>query len=122
MNLRTTLTTVALTVFCIAASAQTVAPAASAATPRVDARQAHQEKRIEQGQASGQLTPRETRRLQREQKGIARAEANAKADGTVTPQERKRLHKMQDAAGQDIRHQKHDMQKMPGAAASASGK
>ena len=80
------------------------------ATPRVDQREANQEKRIEQGVASGALTSRETLRLEREQKHVAVAESRAKADGTVTAAERKRLHKMQNAASRDIKHQKHDGQ------------
>jgi hypothetical protein len=79
-------------------------------TPRVDQREANQEKRIEQGVASGALTSRETLRLEREQKRVAAAEAKAKGDGTVTAAERKRLHKMQNAASRDIKHQKHDAQ------------
>jgi hypothetical protein len=110
MNLRTPITLAALAFAAVSAFAQTPAPAASAATPRVDARQANQEKRIEQGVNSGQLTARETLRLEREQKHITKAEAHAKADGTVTPAERKRLHKMQNAASKDIAHQKHDAQ------------
>jgi hypothetical protein len=86
------------------------APAAAASTPRVDARQAHQEQRIEQGVATGTLTTRETRRLEREQTRVAKAEAHAKADGTVTAKERHHLHKAQDAASRDITRQKHDGQ------------
>ena len=41
-----------------AAFAQTPAPKDPMATPRIDQRQANQERRIEQGVASGQLTPR----------------------------------------------------------------
>jgi hypothetical protein len=76
----------------------------------VDTREANPEKRIEQGVASGQLTARETLRVEREQKHIVKAEANAKADGTVTKAERKRLHHMQKAASKDIAKQKHDAQ------------
>ena len=83
---------------------------APAATPGVDQRQARQEQRIEPGQASGALTPREARRLDHQQAHIAGAESHAKADGTVTRAERKRLHHMQDHASQNIRHQKHDRQ------------
>ncbi|MGE4051743.1 MAG: hypothetical protein AB7F38_11785, partial [Piscinibacter sp.] len=66
--------------------------------------------RIDQGIASGELNKRETRRLQKEQNVIDRAENKAKADGTVTKAERRRLHKMQNHASRDIRHQKHDAQ------------
>jgi hypothetical protein len=94
---------------------------AQGATPGVDQRQDNQQARIAQGAASGALTGREQRRLQREQRGIARAEAHAKTDGTVTPQERRRLHRKQNAASADIAHQKHDRQhaRKPAGAASA---
>jgi hypothetical protein len=92
------------------AMAQTPAPTGTAATPGVDQRQANQEKRIDQGIASGQLTKRETRRLEREQGAINRAEDKAKADGVVTAQERHRLHHAQNKASRDIRRQKHDAQ------------
>ncbi|MFO1285321.1 MAG: hypothetical protein U1F49_01490 [Rubrivivax sp.] len=66
---------------------QTTAPAAAgsaAATPRIDHRQADQERRIDQGVASGQLTGRETRRLEAQQGHIDRVEDRARADGKVT--------------------------------------
>lgn len=93
-----------------AAGAFAQAASAPAATPRVDQRQANQEKRIDQGIASGELNKRETHRLEKEQNAINRAENKAKADGTVTKAERHRLHKMQNHASRDIRHQKHDAQ------------
>ena len=115
MNIRHTF---ALSLLSLAAAsgafAQTAAPAAPAtpaATPGIDARQARQEQRIDQGVASGQLNKRETRRLDREQSAINRVENKAKADGTVTAQERKRLHHLQDHASKDISRQKHDAQK-----------
>ena len=86
---------------------------AQAATPGVDQRQANQEKRIDQGVASGTLTARETKRLTREQTAIDKAENKAKADGTVTRHERRRLHTMQNHASHDIRRQKHDAQAAP---------
>lgn len=93
------------------ASIGAFAQAASApATPRVDKREANQEKRIDQGVASGQLNAKETHRLDKEQAAITKAETNAKADGKVTKHERRKLHKMQNAASQDIHAQKHDAQ------------
>jgi hypothetical protein len=103
-----------LTLAGAAASAQTAAPAPGANTPRIDQRQARQEQRIDKGIASGALTTRETRRLEKEQALVNRAEA--KADGSVTAQERKHLHKMQNHASRDIYHQKHDRQTAAGAA------
>ncbi len=103
-------TLAAATLAFAAAGAFAQAASAPAAMPRIDQRQANQEKRIDQGIATGELNKRETRRLQKEQNVIDRAENKAKADGTVTQAERRRLHKMQNHASRDIRHQKHDAQ------------
>jgi CRISPR/Cas system-associated endoribonuclease Cas2 len=92
---------------CGAAFAQ--APAGDS-TPRVDKREARQQARIQQGVHSGQLTPHEANRLEREQGHIAAAETRAKSDGKVTPRERARLTRMQNRASRDIRRQKHDAQ------------
>jgi hypothetical protein len=100
-----------------AAMAQPATPATPAvpgnptATPRIDQREANQEKRIQQGVKSGQLTGRETARLQGEQARIERAEARAKADGKVTPKERERIAQMQNKASRDIYREKHDAQR-----------
>ena len=113
-NLRTSLLASTLAIASIGALAQTVAPPASTpATPRVDQREANQQARIAQGAASGQLTPRETNRLEKEQAVVNQAEANAKADGTVTKHERRRLQRLQDRASKDIHRQKHDAQAVP---------
>ena len=94
-----------------AASIGAFAQAASApATPHIDQREANQQARIAQGASTGQLTPQETQRLEKEQAGINKAKAKAKADGTVTKHERKHILRMQDAASKDIHHQKHDAQ------------
>ena len=97
-----------------AATAGAFAQAAPAASMlRVDKREAHQDKRIQNGVASGQLTARETYRLEKEQAGINHAEAKAEADGKVTRRERLRLHHMQNRASKDIALQKHDAQTAP---------
>jgi hypothetical protein len=90
------------------------ASAAGTDTPRIDRRQANQEKRIDQGVASGELTKREARRLTRQQNRIDKAENAAKADGTVTAQERARLTKAQNRTSRHIHRQKHDAQERPG--------
>jgi hypothetical protein len=90
-----------------ASLAQGAAPA-PAATPGVDQRQVSQDRRIDQGTASGALTAREARRLERQQDAIDRAEARAKSDGTVTARERQRLHRKQDRASRHIDRHKHD--------------
>jgi hypothetical protein len=108
MTFRTALVTTLLAAAAASAFAQAPAPAAS--TPGVDARQQRQAARIEQGAASGALTHREQRRLNREQHAVQHAENKAKADGVVTTGERAKLHHMQNQASRDIRHQKHDRQ------------
>jgi hypothetical protein len=98
---------VALAFAAFAAQAQSAGPAA---TPGIDKRQANQEKRIDQGVASGQLTRREARRMERQQAAVDRAEDKAKADGVVTKAERARLHNQQDRTSRRIYRQKHDAQ------------
>jgi hypothetical protein len=106
MKLRTTLASTLL----VAASAATWAQSPAASTPGVDARQERQEARIQQGAASGTLTGRETRQLERQQRAIEHAEGRAKADGTVTARERAGLQHLQNKSSRSIRHQKHDRQ------------
>ena len=113
-NFTTSLIAGALAIASVGAFAQTVAPPASTpATPRVDQREANQQARIAHGAASGQLTPKETNRLEKEQALVNRAEANAKADGTVTRHERRRLQRLQDGTSKHIHRQKHDAQAVP---------
>lgn len=118
MNFRIACLSLVLACTAIGATAQT-APAPGASTPLIDARQKRQEKRIEQGKASGELNRREAHRLERQQDRIEKAEARAKADGTVTRAERSRLHNLQDETSRNIRRQKHDRQHRPAQAASA---
>ena len=110
LNLKTLFAGSALAIASLGAMAQ-----ATTATPVVDQRQANQEKRIDNGIASGELNKKETRRLTHEQAAVDMAENHAKADGTVTPQERHRLHRMQRHASRDIHRQKHDAQTAPAA-------
>lgn len=83
---------------------------AQANTPGIDQRQVNQERRIDQGIASGSLTPREANRLERGQQHVDNMENRAKADGTVTRQERNRIQHAQNVQGDRIYHQKHDRQ------------
>ena len=97
----------------IALSVASIGVFAQPATPRVDQREANQQARIDQGVASGQLTPKETKRLEKQQTHIAKAETNAKADGVVTAKEHRHLNGMQDRASRDIHREKHDRQVAP---------
>ena len=80
---------------------------------RVDNRQDRQEARIEQGVASGELTRRETARLDAQQSHITRMEHRMEADGKVTGKEALRMERAQDKASRRIAHNKHDRQHRP---------
>ena len=83
---------------------------AQAKTPGIDQRQANQERRIDQGVASGSLTQREANRLERGQQHVDNMENRAKADGVVTRQERARINQAQNVQSERIYAQKHDRQ------------
>lgn len=99
--------------FAGATFAQTVTPPAKdpAATPGIDKRQASQEKRIDQGVKSGQLTEREAAKLEKRETKLQKDKEKAQADGVVTKQERKHLRQEADRNSKAIAHQKHDAQK-----------
>jgi hypothetical protein len=60
-------------------------------TNGIDNRQENISQRIDEGLRSGRLTRPEARRLQRQERDIARHEASFKRDGVVTQQERQQL-------------------------------
>jgi hypothetical protein len=78
-------------------------------------RERQQQERIGQGVQSGELTAKETQRLEKEQGKIEADRQKALADGKMTKKERAKLHKEQDRASHHIYQQKHDAQKQPGA-------
>jgi hypothetical protein len=92
-------------VFAASAWAQT------SSTPRTDGRQATQKARIKTGEASGQVTEQESRKLERGQKSVQRKENRAARDGKVTAKERAKLEKAQDKQSAEITKQKNDGQK-----------
>jgi hypothetical protein len=79
-------------------------------TPAVNKREHNQQERIHQGIKSGELTRRETIRLEKEEAKIRVNEKFAKSDGKVTAAERARLEKELNKASKDIYQQKHDNQ------------
>ncbi len=112
MKIQTVLMAVVLASSGVAfAQTTTVAPRDPMATPRIDQRQANQDKRIEQGEASGQLTTHEANRLEKGEQRIENAETRAKVDGKVTAQERKHLTHMENKESRAIYRQKHDGQR-----------
>ena len=89
-------------------------------TKRIDKRQGHQEKRIERGQKSGDLTRQEAKRLEKGQDRIDAAEREAAKDGKITREERARIERMQDQQARDIERQRGDKQQKGSAAARQS--
>jgi uncharacterized membrane protein YebE (DUF533 family) len=86
---------------------------AQTATPKLDQREANQQQRINQGVATGQLTPREANNLQRRENKLNANEARAKADGVVTPAERRRLQREANHNSRKIYHKKHNRRTAP---------
>ncbi|MDQ5847647.1 MAG: hypothetical protein M3544_01610 [Pseudomonadota bacterium] len=79
-------------------------------TPRIDQRQANQERRIDQGVKSGALNQKEAARLEKGQARVQKMEDKAAADGKVTKKERARLEHAQDKQSRRIYREKHDKQ------------
>ena len=77
-------------------------------TPGIDRREHRQQQRIVQGVRSGELTARETLRLERGEWGIRRDEREAKEDGHVTARERSELQRELNHESRFIYRAKHD--------------
>ena len=90
----------------------TMIPGAMAAVRRpINAREHHEQVRIRQGVKSGELTRRETLRLEKEQARIRVNERFArKSGGEFNAAERARIQKELNRASRDIYKQKHDKQ------------
>ena len=75
-------------------------------------RQENQQDRIAHGVASGQLTPRETARLENREANLNRTIAKDRASGGhLSPAERRQINRRQNRLSRDIARQKHDAQK-----------
>lgn len=74
-------------------------------------REERQQKRIQQGVTSGELTAKETARLEREQAKIEADRQKALSDGKMTKREKAKLTREQNRASRRIYRQKHDAQK-----------
>jgi hypothetical protein len=101
--LKTALSIIALSV--LAGSA-----VASDQTPGLDKRQENQERRVEAGVESGQLTEREAQRMENAAGRLEDKEAKAKEDGVVTKKERVQLNRQANRNSKRIAKQKHDRQ------------
>src|SRR5262245_3040399 len=84
--------------------------AGSTAGAGIDAREANQQQRIQQGIASGALTPGETRRLEKREASIQRQENRMRArdGGELTAHDRAVLNKRLDRTSGAIYRNKHD--------------
>jgi hypothetical protein len=95
-------------------------PSAAAAhygNNKVGQRRENQQDRIAQGVKSGQLTPGETAKLEKQQKGINKQVAkDRKANGgTLTASEKKQINKEQNQASRNIYRKKHNAATQPDA-------
>lgn len=89
-----------------------VAPIAGAET-RIHERKENQQKRIAQGVANGELTPRETARLERQEGRLNHEIRDMRRDdgGRLTPKDRRVVNRQQNRISRHIYRQKHDGQK-----------
>ncbi len=88
-----------------------VAPAIAANNdPGIDQREANQQNRINQGVQSGQLTPRETGKLDAQQARIAQREDRmaARNNGNLTTKDKAKLTRQQNRASRHIYAKKHN--------------
>lgn len=77
---------------------------------RSNNRQCNQQSRINGGLGSGALTAREARRMQKQQRKLAKREARMRMTGGMSRKEARRLEKQQDQLSKNIYRQKHDGQ------------
>ena len=94
------------------AAGMVLASASPAEAGRISDRKSNQQQRISQGVASGQLTARETARLEGREAALNRSVARMRSNngGTLTPGERFRVEQRQDRISRGIYLQKHDGQ------------
>ncbi|MBS9719748.1 hypothetical protein JYU29_03495 [Tianweitania sp. BSSL-BM11] len=83
-----------------------------AQTHHTQSREYRQGHRIERGIARGELTPRELRQIQRQQRRIDRSQHRAARDGYITPAERRRLERQQNRASRNIHRKTHNNRTM----------
>jgi hypothetical protein len=94
-----------------AAAALLLAAAPARADGRIYRRAERQQQRIARGVASGELTPRETARLERGEARLHREVRHDRRDGGgLTPHERAKIERQQDRLSHRIYRQKHDRQ------------
>lgn len=111
MKVQALIAALALSVGTLALAQTAPAPAGGASTPGIDKRVANQQKRIDQGVASGQLTAKETNTLDKKEAKLAADTQAAKADGKVTKAERRKLKREANQDSKAIHQKKHNKRK-----------
>lgn len=104
MNLKTLLLGLGLVAFCASGFSQTT-------KKKVNKRQVVQQKKINQGVKSGELTKKEAVQLQKQQRNINQTKKAAKADGVVTRKEKAIINHKQNKAAGNIAKKKHNDKK-----------
>jgi uncharacterized membrane protein YebE (DUF533 family) len=92
----------------VAALAITSIANAQDRTPVISARQHNQERRINQGVRSGQLTRNETRHVRNDERRIRAEKRIARADGHVSHNERRAIRHDQNRTSRVIYRDKHN--------------
>ena len=95
-----------------AAMAMVFAASFARAEGRIQQRRENQQERIARGVASGQLTPRETARLERGEARLNGEIRDMREDngGKLTPHDRRVINRQQNVLSRRIYRQKHDAQ------------
>ena len=86
--------------------------AIASAENRIERRKENQQRRIAQGVASGELTPRETARLERQETRLNGEIREMREDGggKLTPKDRRIVNRQQNRLSRRIHRRKHDRQ------------
>lgn len=92
-------------------SMSTVASAYDGRQSQIDRRESYQERRIQQGVRSGEITRSEARQLEAEQARIRQMERNAARDGHISRSEAAQIRATQNAASRHIYQESHDSQR-----------
>ena len=120
MNRKTLIAAIVAAAVSGATYAQTAPATGNTSTPVIDKRAANQEKRIEQGKASGQLTTKEAANLDKREAKLNKDIAKAKADGTVTKKERAKLTREENRDSRKIHRKKNNAKTQEPAAPAAA--
>lgn len=76
-------------------------------------RQQRQKQRIQHGLANGQITPREAKRLYRDQRQVRQLRRHFLADGDLSHRERRTLAKRMERSSDRIYRYKHNARRVP---------